>query len=106
MTAHDMAPDNSKRRHRHEGKQKHIIAFIFSIVLTLIAFVTVASVGEVNPTFTVILLLVMAVLQVVIQMSYWMHMKDKGHVLPIVFMIGGVIIAFTAIVMSVYWVWW
>jgi cytochrome c oxidase subunit IV len=106
VTTHQVTSDNSKRRHKHEGKQKHIIAFIFSIVLTLIAFATVGSAGEVNPTFTVIILLVMAVLQVVIQMGYWMHMKDKGHMIPIMFMIGGAIIALTAIVMAVYWVWW
>lgn len=31
-----------KRHQRHEGPQKHIIAFVFSIVLTLIAFAAVA----------------------------------------------------------------
>ncbi|WGU92897.1 cytochrome C oxidase subunit IV family protein [Paenibacillus dendritiformis] len=106
MAAQNVAPNSSNRRHKHEGKQKHIIAFIFSIVLTLIAFVMVASAGIVNKTFTYILLLVMAVLQVIIQMAYWMHMKDKGHMLPIVFMIGGAFVAFLAIVMAVYWVWW
>lgn len=94
-----------KRRHRHEGPQKHIIAFIFSIVLTLIAFAAVAA-GGVNIAFTVILLLVMAVLQVLVQLGYWMHMKDKGHLIPIVFMAGGFFVAGTAIVAALYWMWW
>ncbi|MGZ9585496.1 cytochrome C oxidase subunit IV family protein [Paenibacillus marinisediminis] len=98
--------DGTKRRHKHEGKQKHIIAFLFSIFLTLIAFAAVGSAGELNSTFVVIILLVMAVLQVVIQMAYWMHMKDKGHLMPIIFIIGGAFIAFTSIIMAVYWVWW
>ncbi|GAC41028.1 cytochrome C oxidase subunit IV family protein [Paenibacillus popilliae] len=106
MAGQNVASNSSNRRHKHEGKQKHIIAFIFSLVLTLIAFVMVASAGVVNKTFTYILLLVMAVQQVIIQMAYWMHMKDKGHMLPIVFMIGGAFIAFLAIIMAVYWVWW
>ncbi|MDK8182858.1 cytochrome C oxidase subunit IV family protein [Paenibacillus sp. UMB4589-SE434] len=106
MATQQLTSDDTKRRHKHEGPQKHIIAFIFSIVLTLIAFATVGAAGEVNPTFTIIILLVMAVLQVIIQMGYWMHMKDKGHMLPIVFMFIGAFIAFTCIVMGIYWVWW
>lgn len=94
-----------KHRHRVEGPQKHIIVFIFSIVLTAIAFAAVAA-GGINPAFTVILLLIMAVLQVLVQMGYWMHLKDKGHLMPIIFMIGGFFVASTAIVMALYWVWW
>ncbi|MED4957850.1 cytochrome C oxidase subunit IV family protein [Paenibacillus macerans] len=94
-----------KRHQRHEGPQKHIIAFVFSIVLTLIAFAAVAA-GGVNVAFTVILLLVMAVLQVLVQLGYWMHMKDKGHMIPILFMFGGFFVAFTAVIAALYWMWW
>lgn len=106
MAAQQAASDQSKRRHKHEGPQKHIVAFIFSIVLTLIAFAAVGSVGEVNTTFIYIILIVMAILQVIIQMAYWMHMKDKGHLLPIIFILGGAVVAFTCIIMASYWVWW
>lgn len=88
MTTDQHMPDSGgyKQRHRHEGPQKHIVVFIFSIVLTLIAFAAVAA-GGVNATFAIILLLVMAVLQVIVQMGFWMHLKDKGHLLPILFML-------------------
>lgn len=105
MTTDQAAPKQSQHRHRHEGPQKHIVAFIFSIVLTLIAFAAVAAL-EVNATFTIIILLVMAVLQVIIQMAYWMHMKDRGHMMPILFIFGGAVVAFTCIIMAIYWVWW
>ncbi|MDQ0089269.1 cytochrome c oxidase subunit 4 [Paenibacillus anaericanus] len=94
-----------KRRHRQEGPQKHVIAFIFSIVLTLIAFAAVAA-GGVNIAFTVVILLVMAVLQVLVQLGYWMHLKDKGHMIPIIFMAGGFFVAGTAIITALYWMWW
>ncbi|MBP2001651.1 cytochrome c oxidase subunit 4 [Paenibacillus shirakamiensis] len=94
-----------RHRHRVEGPQKHVVAFIFSIVLTLIAFAAVAA-GGVNSSFTIILLVVMAVLQVIIQLAYWMHMKDKGHMIPIIFMAGGFFVAFTAVITALYWVWW
>lgn len=107
MAADQLTSNNGRKRaSKHEGPQKHIVAFIFSIILTLIAFAAVGSAGEVNSTFIVILLLVMAILQVVIQMAYWMHMKDKGHMLPILFMFVGAFIALTCVVMAVYWVWW
>ncbi|MCM3129381.1 MULTISPECIES: cytochrome C oxidase subunit IV family protein [unclassified Paenibacillus] len=94
-----------KHRHRPEGPEKHIVAFIFSIALTLIAFAAVAA-GGVNNTFTIIILLVMAVLQVIIQMAYWMHMKDKGHLIPLIFMAFGFFVAFTAIITALLWMWW
>lgn len=106
MTADQHQSEHAvKRRHRVEGPQKHIIVFIFSIVLTAIAFAAVAA-GDVNPAFTIILLLVMAVLQVFVQMGYWMHLKDKGHMMPIIFMMGGFFVAGLAIIMAIYWVWW
>ena len=107
MTADQHQSENQavRRRHRVEGPQKHIIVFILSIVLTAIAFAAVAA-GEVNTAFTVILLLVMAVIQVFVQMGYWMHLKDKGHMMPILFMIGGFFVAATCIVMALFWVWW
>lgn len=39
-------------------------------------------------------------------MGYWMHLKDKGHLMPILFMIGGFFVASTCIVMALFWVWW
>lgn len=106
MTNHDSNGGSAvKHRHRHEGPQKHVIAFIFSIILTLIAFATVAA-GGVNTAFTVLLLLVMAVLQVLVQLGYWMHLKDKGHMIPIVFMAGGFFVAGLAIIAALYWMWW
>lgn len=106
MTNHDSNGGTTiKHRQRQEGPQKHVIAFIFSIVLTLIAFASVAA-GGVNTAFTVLLLLVMAVLQVLVQLGYWMHLKDKGHMIPILFMAGGFFVAGLAIIAALYWMWW
>ncbi|MEC0373398.1 cytochrome C oxidase subunit IV family protein [Paenibacillus chibensis] len=102
---HQATHDVVKHSERHEGPQKHIIVFVLSIVLTAIAFAAVAA-GGVNAAFTVLLLLVMAVIQVLVQMGYWMHLKDRGHMMPIIFMLGGFFVAGTAIVTALYWVWW
>lgn len=75
------------------------------MLLTLVAFATVMG-GEINASFTYILLLVMAALQVVIQMGFWMHMKDRGHLFPIVGILTGVFVVFTIVIMAEYWTWW
>lgn len=98
-------PEEGQRRHRHEGPQKHIVAFAFSMVLTLIAFAAVSA-GGVNKSYVYILLITMAILQVLIQLGIWMHMKDRGHAFPILFIFGGATIAFTCIAMALFWVWW
>lgn len=105
MAANHTAQEPEAKRHKVEGPQKHIVAFVMSLALTVIAFAAVAA-GEINTTFTYIILVGMAVLQVFIQMSFWMHMKDRGHMWPIIGILAGVFVVFTMVVMALYWVWW
>ncbi|MGV2805249.1 cytochrome C oxidase subunit IV, partial [Clostridium perfringens] len=53
MTANQQSNEGPtvKHRHRVEGPEKHIVVFIFSIVLTAIAFAAVAA-GGINTAFT------------------------------------------------------
>ncbi|QMV42999.1 cytochrome C oxidase subunit IV family protein [Cohnella cholangitidis] len=103
---HDHAASSEvTKRHKVEGPQKHIVGFILSLALTIIAFAAVAA-GEINATFTYIILVGMAVVQVFIQMAFWMHMKDRGHLFPIIGIISGAVVVFTMVIMALYWVWW
>lgn len=90
---------------RPEGSKKHIIAFVFSILLTFIAFAVVMA-GDINTDFVYILLVLLAIIQVFVQMSFWMHMKDRGHTFAIVAIISGVVVVFTCVIMALFWVWW
>lgn len=90
---------------KHEGPKKHIVAYIFSILLTFIAFVVVMS-GEINTDFVYIMLVVLAIIQVFVQMAFWMHMKDKGHTFAKIAIISGVIVVFTCVIMALYWTRW
>ncbi|WP_219835558.1 cytochrome C oxidase subunit IV family protein [Paenibacillus sp. R14(2021)] len=105
MSNQHSAVEEQSKHHKHEGPKKHIIAFIFSILLTVIAFAMVAA-GEINTTFIYIFLVAMAMLQVFIQMGFWMHMKDRGHIFPIVSILFGVVVVFTIVIMAEYWAWW
>ncbi|MFD0588748.1 cytochrome C oxidase subunit IV family protein [Paenibacillus sp. GCM10027627] len=105
MASNHPATEQSTKRHKVEGPKKHIVSFIFSILLTFIAFATVIS-GEINKDFIYIILLGTAFLQVFVQMAFWMHMKDRGHTYAIIGILTGVFIVFTAVIMAEYWVWW
>lgn len=99
------AAEHRPERHRVEGPQKHIIAFIFSLFLTLIAFAVVIS-GDVNKDFVYLILLGTAGLQVFVQLAFWMHMKDRGHIMPIIGIVFGIVVVFTMVIMAEYWAWW
>jgi cytochrome c oxidase subunit 4 len=105
MASNHTATEESPKRHKVEGPKKHIIAFIFSLLLTFIAFATVIS-GEINKDFIYIILVGLAVLQVFVQMAFWMHMKDRGHTFAIIGILTGVFIVFTCVIMAEYWAWW
>ncbi len=105
MSSNHTASNEEARHHKVEGPQKHIVAYILSLALTIIAFAAVAA-GEINTTFTYIILVVMAIIQVFIQLAFWMHMKDRGHLFPIISIVAGVFVVFLLAITALYWVWW
>lgn len=101
---HSTSEHTGKRAHVHEGPKNHYLAFIFSIVLTILAFVVV--IAEMGRTFTILFILVLGIIQAVFQLAFWMHMKDRGHVYAITGISFGAIIALTGVAAVVYWIWW
>ncbi|WNF35588.1 cytochrome C oxidase subunit IV family protein [Bacillaceae bacterium IKA-2] len=97
-----MAPDlntnepqinlSTKEKLKLDREMKHqIITFALMIFLTVIAFVSVSS--DVIPgSFTLPFIVVLAVIQVIFQLYYFMHLKDKNHEWANTFMISGVLI--------------
>jgi len=105
MTANHSTTEETKKRHKHEGPRKHIVAYILSMFLTLIAFASVIG-GEINVSFIIFILLMMAGIQVFVQMGFWMHMKDRGHTFPIIGILTGAVVVFTMVIMAEFWAWW
>ncbi|MGO4373614.1 cytochrome C oxidase subunit IV family protein [Paenibacillus sp. 2TAB19] len=105
MASNHSATEESTKRHKVEGPKKHVIAFIFSLALTLVAFAAVIG-GEINKDFIYIILMGTAFLQVFVQMAFWMHMKDRGHTFALIGILGGIFIVFTCVIMAEYWAWW
>lgn len=92
-------------RHKLEGPKNHYLSYIVSIVLTMIAFAAVLY-GGLDRAFLLWFLSGLGVVQVLFQLAYWMHMKDRGHLFPIVGLIFGAIVALTAVAAGVFWTWW
>ncbi|NBI30055.1 cytochrome C oxidase subunit IV family protein [Chengkuizengella marina] len=101
----EQVQDRVKRGTIHEGPKNHIIAFVISIFLTLLAFMAVANTA-LDATFIKIFIVILAIFQAVIQLAFWMHMKDRGHFFQILFLATGTFVAITAFIMAIYWVWW
>ncbi len=56
--------------------------------------------------FSVPFILLLAVVQVIFQLYYFMHMSHKGHELPALFLYGGVVVAFVTIwaFLTIVWI--
>lgn len=105
MSAPHESASNEQRRHRVEGPRNHYITFAISILLTMLAFAAVAF-GDLDAQFVVAFIVVLAIVQAIFQLAYWMHMKDRGHSFPIVFIFMGAIVALLAVIAALYWMWW
>jgi len=71
---------------------KHIVAFVAMIILTVIAFYLVAA-NVITLQLLVPVLLILATIQVILQLYFFMHLDQKGSGFPILFMVAGIVIA-------------
>jgi cytochrome c oxidase subunit 4 len=94
---------------RLEGPRTHLVAFALSILLTAFAFLAVsyaiAEDAHVERWFVILLILFLALFQAVVQLAFWMHMKDKGHGIPILGIVMGFFVALTCVVAGTLWSW-
>ena len=68
------------RKRKSAEEMKHqVVTFSLMIFLTLVAFAAVAYPKTFSPIFSVPFILLLAVIQVIFQLYYFMHMSHKGH---------------------------
>lgn len=94
----------AERKHRYEGPRNHLLAFALSILLTAFAFLAVAN-FELEPWWVIAFITILALFQAVIQLAYWMHMKERGHFIPIIGIAFGFIVALTAVASGIWMSW-
>lgn len=93
------------KRHKAESPKNHYLSYIVSILLTMLAFSAVLY-GGLDRWFLILFLVGLGIVQAIFQLAYWMHMKERGHLFPIIGIIFGFIVALTAVAAAVYWTWW
>ncbi|MBN2908084.1 cytochrome C oxidase subunit IV family protein [Polycladomyces sp. WAk] len=85
------------RADRHESVRKHVWSFVWMLVLTAASFIAVGM--KLLPMAIVVPLIVFfACIQVVLQLFTFMHMDQKGHAIPIIFISLGIVIAVVSVI--------
>ena len=98
--------DLAYRRKKSAEEMKHqVITFGLMIFLTVIAFVAVAYPKTFSPLFSVPLILLLAAVQVIFQLYYFMHMSHKGHETPSFFLYAGLLVGLVTILTFTTIVW-
>ncbi|MGG2064717.1 MULTISPECIES: cytochrome c oxidase subunit IVB [unclassified Bacillus (in: firmicutes)] len=98
--------DLAYRRKKSAEEMKHqVVTFGLMIFLTVIAFAAVAYPKTFGPLFSVPFIILLAVVQVIFQLYYFMHMSHKGHEAPTFFLYAGLIVGLITILafMTIVW---
>lgn len=93
-----------RRKRNAEEMKQQVISFSISIFLTLCAFGAVAA--GFDKWFIIPFLLLLAIIQVIFQLYYFMHMNQKGHEAVHLFIYGGVILGFAILLAFMTIIWW
>ncbi|CAH1224543.1 cytochrome C oxidase subunit IV family protein [Paenibacillus sp. LjRoot153] len=93
------------KRVKHDSPVNHYLTYIISILLTMLAFAVVLY-GDLDRSFILIFIVSLGIVQALVQLLFWMHAKERGHLFPLIFIFAGAFVALTGVITAVYWVWW
>ncbi|MGG0717767.1 cytochrome c oxidase subunit IVB [Robertmurraya massiliosenegalensis] len=97
--------DIAYRRKKNAEEMRHqVITFAMMIFFTIVAFVAVGS--GMTGWFTVPFILLLAAIQVIFQLYYFMHMSHKGHEAPALFLYSGLLVGLITVLAFMTIVWW
>ncbi len=94
-----------RRKKNKQDMKYQVVSFALMIGLTLVAFLAVGYEGF-SPWFAVPVILLLAVIQVIFQLYYFMHMSHKGHEAPALFLYSGILVALITVLAFVTIIWW
>ncbi|MEI4771187.1 cytochrome c oxidase subunit IVB [Psychrobacillus sp. FJAT-51614] len=92
------------RRKRREDMRAQVTTFAIMIFLTLVSFTSVAA--GFSKYYIVPIILLLAAIQVVLQLYYFMHMSEKGHAVTTFFLYSAATIGFTILLTFLTIIWW
>ncbi len=82
--------------------RKHIISYIIMMVISIAAFLMVAN-EVMSPVAMTVALVVMAAILVFLQLADFMHLDQKGHLFPLIFISNGLFWGMIFILVIVIW---
>ena len=92
------------RRQKNAEEMRHqVLTFMMMMMFTLLAFAAVAF--DFSERFIKPLILLLAVVQVIFQLYYFMHMKHRGHGTIAVFLYSGLTVGIVTVLTFVTLVW-
>ncbi|MCM2533529.1 cytochrome c oxidase subunit IVB [Neobacillus pocheonensis] len=94
-----------RRKKSAEEMRYQIVSFSMMIFLTLVAFAAVGIKGF-TAWFTIPFILLLAVVQVIFQLYYFMHMSHKGHEAPSLFLFSGLLVGLITVLTFTTIIWW
>ncbi|MFB6469551.1 cytochrome c oxidase subunit IVB [Cytobacillus sp. Hz8] len=94
-----------RRKKSAEEMRYQVVSFTLMIFLTLIAFIAVGYDGF-SHWFIVPFIILLAAVQVVFQLYYFMHMSHKGHEAPSLFLYSGLLVGLITILAFMTIIWW
>ncbi|MHA6258586.1 cytochrome C oxidase subunit IV family protein [Sporosarcina sp. CAU 1771] len=98
------------QRRAKKSMQHQIMMFSLMIFMTIMSFtMVIANNQEVlgfSKYFVIPTLMLFAAVQVGLQLYYFMHMQEKGHGTPAMFMYTGAVFGFAVVLTFVTIVWW
>lgn len=93
------------RLERNKKDMRHqFISYLLMVFLTLVAFLAVGF-GNFSIKFVIPFILILAAVQVGFQLYYFMHMSNKGHEVPALFIYSAVLVAVVMIIAFITIIW-
>lgn len=93
-----------RRKKRADDMRMQVVTFTLMIFFTVLSFAAVGA--GFSKWFIVPFVLLLAFIQVAFQLYYFMHMNEKGHETPQLFLYSGVLVGFLTILTFVTIIWW
>lgn len=105
MVQNEQMTQKVRRGQPHEGMRNHYITFALSLILTALAFFAVMN-PNISAGFTYMFIVLLAMVQAVLQLLFWMHMKDRGHLYARLAFIIVALILLPIFIVAIFWIWW
>jgi cytochrome c oxidase subunit 4 len=93
-----------RKQRNKEDMRSQFVSFALMIFLTALAFIAVGT-ETFSKWFVLPFILLLAIIQVIFQLYYFMHMSHKGHGLVSLFLYSGVIVGFVTLWAFVTIIW-